>query len=63
MTYWQRLKRHPGVGIAALMTVAGALAGASRGDGIGVIIFGAVIMGLCVWTPVLLTARKGEGEE
>lgn len=62
MTYWQRLKRHPGAGIAVIATVYGAIAGASRGDGLGGVLFGAAVMSVWAWIPVLITARNGEGE-
>lgn len=47
MTYWQRLRHHPGLPFAVVLTVMGAVAG-----GIG----GALIMGM-FWIPVLITAR------
>ena len=62
MTYWQRLKRHPGVGMATMLTIAGGTAGASRGDGLGGVLFGVLVMSALAWLPVLITARKGEGE-
>ena len=46
-TYWRRLKGHPGVPIAIVVTIFGAL---ERGW------FGLVI-GAVVWVPVLITAR------
>jgi uncharacterized membrane protein len=46
-TYWQRLKGHPGVPVAAFMTIGGALAGGWFG----------LVVGALTWVPVLITAR------
>ena len=52
-SYLNRLKRHPGVPIATVMTVMGFFAGIDGGLIRGLI--GAGMMGL-LWIPVLLTA-------
>lgn len=54
-TYWQKLKRHPGVPMAAAMTFLGAIAGASNPTK-GALL-GAIIMGGWMWPIVLWTAR------
>ena len=59
-TYWQRLKSHPGVPVASVLTLAGALAGSgneSFGPWSGAL-FGALLMGSLTWLPVLLTAME-----
>ena len=51
--YWKRLQNHPGVPIAALLSIAGPIAGLLREDGdwrVGLIM-------LIFWVPVLITAR------
>ena len=60
MGYFERLKEHPGVPIASVMTVVGGLAGASNEsfpilDGF---IFGVIVMGGFCWTIVLLSNLK-----
>ena len=52
--YWRRLKAHPGLGFATLLTLAGGIAGLQSDIGF---IGGALVMGVVVWTPVLITAR------
>ena len=61
MTYRQRLCRHPGLSYAIFFTALGAIAGIERG-GLRGAIGGALLLALLVWPPVLITARKGEGE-
>jgi hypothetical protein len=57
-TYWQRLKAHPGVGIATILSLSGFVIGASVGEW-----WRGCIM-LVFWIPVLLTARtQPVGEE
>lgn len=54
--YWRSLKRHPGVPIATMLTLAGFAAGAERGgEWLLHGLIGATVM--CVfWIPVLWTA-------
>jgi len=47
VTYWKRLRHHPGVPIASVFTVAGALAGGVQGT----------LIASLIWIPVLITAR------
>lgn len=54
VTYWMRLGSHPGVPMAAVFTLMGAVAGMERGA-TGALT-GAALMSL-FWIPVLLTAR------
>ena len=54
LDYWRRLKAHPGVEIASLLSVAGGFAGLQSDIGF---IGGELVMGVVVWTPVLITAR------
>lgn len=51
--YWKRLKVHPGVPIATVLSLAGPIVGLMREDGswwVGLIM-------LVFWIPVLITAR------
>lgn len=59
MTYIQRLKKHPGVPIAAALTCLGFAAGAKGEHWIVSGLIGAAIMSV-FWLPVLLTARSSE---
>lgn len=60
--YFSRLKSHPGVPVAAIMTILGALAGATNksfsvADGM---VFGGLVMcGFC-WTIVLISNFKSK---
>jgi hypothetical protein len=54
-TYLNRLRRHPGLGYVALLTIFGVAAGAGRGNASGALV-GGLIMSV-FWIPVLLTAR------
>jgi hypothetical protein len=59
--YFKRLKSHPGLGIAGIMTVLGAFAGASNEsfqNPLHGALFGIILVGLFVWLPVLLSNRK-----
>lgn len=57
-TYWQRLKRHPGVPIAFACQGMGFVAGLRRVDGdLTTALIGMAIMSV-FWIPVLITARK-----
>jgi len=53
--YGKRLAVHPGVLPAAGMTLMGAMIGARNSVKAG--FYGAALMGLLCWTPVLITAR------
>lgn len=53
--YFKRLSIHPGVPIASLMTLAGAIAGADGGT--KGVLCGAAALGTICWLPVLITAR------
>jgi hypothetical protein len=60
--YFNRLKSHPGVPVASLMTILGCLAGASNenfpiADGM---IFGGLVMGGFCWSIVLLSNFKSK---
>ena len=54
-TYLHRLRRHPGLGYATVLTASGVVAGAGRGGASGALV-GGLFMSIC-WVPVLLTAR------
>ena len=57
-TYWQRLKRHPGVPVAIACQGMGFIAGFTRPDGdLKIAFIGMAIMSV-FWIPVLITARK-----
>jgi hypothetical protein len=58
--YFKRLKSHPGLGIAVIMTVLGAFALAIKSfqNPLHGALFGIIIVGLFVWLPVLLSNRK-----
>jgi len=58
-TYLDRLKSHPGVPVASMMTVIGGFSGAAN-ESMGAIdgfIFGACVLGVVCWPIVLWTAR------
>lgn len=58
--FWKSLKNHPGLPIAAFLSVAGAIAGAGRdGNPLLGALFGFGIMGAFTWVPVLITAWTG----
>lgn len=64
-TYWQRLKAHPGVGHAALLTVIFPLAGLANEQPVTGVVAG-LIAATSVWMIVLITARTqhvGQGSE
>ena len=70
-TYFDRLKQHPGVPVASMMTVIGGFAGAAS-DSMsfaGGFVFGACIFAIVTWPIVLWTARtqpvehEGSGDE
>lgn len=50
-TYWQKLRRHPGVPVAGAMTLLCAVAGAPDHW------IGGALVGAVWWLPVLWTAR------
>ena len=54
--YWKKLKNHPGVPLAAAMPLFGGVAGLQNDD-MG-FFMGALVAGIVVWIPVLLTARS-----
>lgn len=54
--YLQRLREHPGLGLAAAFSLLGAIAGGGRGGPRGALV-GGLIMSV-FWIPVFLTARK-----
>lgn len=59
--YLKRLKCHPGLGMASLLTCMGALAGSgnrSFENPLNGALFGILVMGACVWLPVLISNRK-----
>lgn len=59
--YFKRLKDHPGLGIATILTVMGALAGAqnkSFENPLNGALFGVAVMGVFVWSVVLISNRK-----
>jgi hypothetical protein len=60
--YFKRLRTHPGVPVASVMTVVGSLAGASNqsfpiADGM---VFGGLFMGGFCWSVVLLSNFKSK---
>jgi len=54
--YLRKLKSHPGVPIATAFTVFGGVAGLQN-DHMG-FFMGALVSGIVVWIPVLITARS-----
>lgn len=59
-TYWERLKKHPGLGTALLFTVLGALAGAGNKNfspEYGAL-FGGLSTGVIVWGLVLFSNKR-----
>ena len=58
-TYMDRLKAHPGVPIASMMTVIGGFAGVANESmtTLGGFIFGACVFAAVTWPIVLWTAR------
>jgi hypothetical protein len=55
--YFERLKDHPGLGMATIMTLMGTFAGASN-KSFGVMegaLFGTIAMGVFVWGMVLVS--------
>ncbi len=59
--YFKRLKEHPGLGIAIMMTVLGALAGSdnkSFESPLNGALFGLIVVFLFVWLPVLISNCK-----
>jgi hypothetical protein len=56
-TYWQRVKEHPGVGIASAMTAFGFIAGIQHGS-VKRALVGAAVMAVFCWGCVLITARS-----
>jgi hypothetical protein len=58
--YLKRLRNHPGLLAATMMTALGALAGSGNEsfEPLHGAIFGACVMGVFVWPIVLWTARK-----
>ena len=59
--YFKRLKDHPGLNIAAVMTFLGALAGASNKSfptPIYGALFGISAVFIFIWLPVLISNRK-----
>lgn len=57
--YRDRLRAHPGKGVATVLTLAGGLAGASNESAplLAGFVAGALFMGVIVWGIVLWTAR------
>jgi hypothetical protein len=56
MSYWERLKDHPGVGYALMFTFMGGMAGLMREDaGFAEFLVGSGLMALHTWVPVLWT--------
>jgi hypothetical protein len=55
--YFQRLKDHPGLGTATIMTLMGTFAGASNKsfDVVSGALFGTIAMGIFVWGIVLIS--------
>lgn len=65
--YRDRLRAHPGKGIATLLTLAGGLAGASRenepilvGAAVGVLFMGMIVWGIVLWTARTQPVREDE---
>ena len=59
--YFRNLAHHPGVPVAAMLTVAGFIAGMAREGCDNLLLcglFGAVVMGVFVWLPVLISSRR-----
>lgn len=59
--YFKRLKDHPGLGIATILTVMGAFAGAANKNFENPLhgaLFGVIVMGTFVWSIVLISNRK-----
>lgn len=59
--YFKRLKEHPGVGYASAFTVMGFLAGAQNKSAVHWYVggmYGALAMGIVVWSMVLISNRK-----
>lgn len=59
--YFKRLKDHPGLGIATILTVMGGFAGAANKsfeNTLHGMLFGVIVMGTLVWSIVLISNRK-----